>query len=121
MKEILINKSNSSKVKYVIFSVSTDSPLFLLDEISEKVNLENGQIVLFDQLLQTGDAENRFLILKFSNGKFDLSSIRHIAKKEIDESLYKFISEYLRNEQLLLRYSILLEEQKKFILNGGNI
>lgn len=41
--------------------------------------------------------------------------------KKIDETLYKFISDFLRNEQRLLHYSILLEEQKNFILSGGNI
>lgn len=121
MKDIIINKSNNPKIKYVIFSISTDSPLFLLDEIKKNIYLENGQSVLFDQLLQTGDSDNRFLSLKFINGNFDLSSIQHINKKQIDESLYKFISNFLRNEQQLLRYSILLEEQKDFILNGGNI
>ena len=121
MKDIIINKSNNPKIKYVIFSISTDSPLFLLDEINENVKLKNGQIVLFDQLLQTGDSDNRFLSLQFVNDKFDLSSIKHVDKKQIDETLYKFISDFLRNEQLLLRYSILLEEQKNFILRGGNI
>lgn len=121
MKDIIINKSINPTIKYVIFSVSTDSPLFLLDEIKENIFLENGQTILFDQLLQTGDTENRFLSIKFLNGKFDLSTIQHIDKKKIDVSLYRFISEYLRNEPLLLRYSILLEEQKNCIMNGGNI
>ena len=121
MKDIIINKSNNPKIKYVIFSISTDSSLFLLDEINKNIYLENGQSVLFDQLLQTGDSSNRFLSLKFVNGTFDLSSIQHIDKKQIDETLYKFISDFLRNEQRLLHYSILLEEQKNFILSGGNI
>lgn len=121
MENIIINKSNNLIFKYVIFSVSTDSPLFMLNEIHNNISLENGQKILFDQLLQTGDSSNRFLSLKFANGEFDLSSIKHVEKSQLDESLYKFISEYLRHEQLLLRYSILLDEQKKFILAGGNI
>lgn len=121
MKDIIINKSNNPKIKYVIFSVSTNSPLFSLDDINKNIHLENGQSILFDQLLQTGDSDNRFLCLDFLNDNLDLSSIRQVNKNQIDESLYKFISEYLRKEQLLLRYSILLEEQKKFILNGGNL
>lgn len=121
MKDIIINKSNNPKIKYVIFSTSTDSPLFVLDDINKNICLENGQSVLFDQLLQTGDSDNRFLSLKFVNGMFDLSSIKHIDKKQIDETLYKFISDFLRKEQCVLRYSILLEEQKDFILSGGNI
>ena len=84
MKDIIINKSNNPKIKYVIFSISTDSPLFLLDEINKNIYLENGQSVLFDQLLQTGDSSNRFLSLKFVNGTFDLSSIQHIDKKQIE-------------------------------------
>lgn len=121
MKDIIINKSNDPKIKYVIFSISTDSPLFLLEEINKNINLKNGQSVLFDQLLQTGDSNNRFLNLKFVNEAFDLSSIQHIDKEKLDETLYKFISDFLRKEQRLLRYSILLEEQKNFILRGGNI
>lgn len=121
MKDIIINKSNDPKIKYVIFSISSDSPLFLLEEINKNINLKNGQSVLFDQLLQTGDSNNRFLNLKFVNGTFDLSSIQHIDKEKLDETLYKFISDFLRKEQRLLRYSILLEEQKNFILRGGNI
>lgn len=121
MEDIIINKLDNFKIKYVIFSISVNSPLFFLDEITKNIHLENNQVVLFDQLLQTGDSANRFLILKFVNGMFDLSSIRHIDKKQLDKKIYRFISDFLRKKQQLLHYSILLEEQKKFILNGGNI
>ena len=92
MKDIIINKSNDPLVKYVIFSISVDSPLFSLNEIAKNILLEDGQIILFDQLLQTGDSSNRFLILKFINGEFDLSSIQNVEKKQIKESLYKYVS-----------------------------
>lgn len=121
MEEIIINESNNSLYKYVIFSVSSDSPLFFLEDINSAIKLKNGQKILFDQLLQTGDNYNRFLCLTFLNNKIDLSSICHVEKQSLDKDLFQFISNYLRQEQLILKHSILLEKQKKIILSGGNI
>ena len=121
MNGIIIEKLNNSFAQYLIYSVSTESPLFALDEVANQISLNNGDVVIFDQLLQTGNSDNRFLTLVYSNGTFDLSTIKHITNCEVNSEIRKMVAEYLRSNTLLLKYSILLSKQKECILNGGII
>lgn len=121
MEDLIFEKLENDNLQYVVFSISEESPLFYLDELKELIDIEEGSMIVFDQLLQTGDVDNRFLCLKYSNGTFDFSSIKHLSKKDVGENVYSVISNYLRKNRLLLRYSILLEEQKEKIIKGGNL
>ena len=46
MEEIIVKHSNSTNYKYVVFSISTESPLFFIDKIKNKISLEDGQLVI---------------------------------------------------------------------------
>lgn len=121
MDGIVIEKLNNKFAKYLVFSATTESPLFALEDISNQVSLTDGDVIIFDQLLQTGNAENRFIALTYQNGTFDYSTIRHLQTEEVDNEIRNKIAEYLRENVILLKYSILLSKQKEFILNGGII
>lgn len=45
--------------QYLIFSVTTESPLFELDDILRHTPFVDGDIIIIDQLLQTNNADNR--------------------------------------------------------------
>lgn len=121
MDDIVIKQINSNLAKYLVFGVSSESPLFLLQNIKEQMILSKGDAVLFDQLLQTGDADNRFLTLTFDGYNFDLSTAKHINGTIIERNIKLIIADYLRQNTLLLKYSILLSKQKDLILSGGII
>lgn len=121
MDGVIIKKLKCNFAQYLVFSISSDSPMFYLEEIKEQMILSEGDVVIFDQLLQTGNSDNRFLAMTFSNGVFDFSSIHHLDKDNVAIEVKNEVSNYLRNNTLLLKYSILLGKQKEIILNGGSI
>ena len=53
MEDFIIKKIDKSYAKYLIFGITANSPLFCLDEIEKSINLSKGDIIVFDQLLQT--------------------------------------------------------------------
>lgn len=121
MENYVLRKLNQTNIKYLIFGTSVESPLFAINEIASKIN-ENEEVeVLFDQLLQTGNADNRFLMLKFKNGKFELNSATCIKSEMIKDEIKNEITVFLRKNPQILKYSILLNEQKKIIEQGGII
>lgn len=119
--DFLIKEINKKYAKFLVIGISVNSPLFLLHEVKEKINLREGDIIVFDQLLQTGDAENRFISLTFGSEDFDLNTAKHIEKSIIDDEVKSIIADFLRNNSMVLKYSILLDEQKGIILDGGFI
>ena len=121
MKEYIIKQIDKKFAKYVVFGITVDSPLFQLTNIQKCISLTDGDNVVFDQLLQTGNTENRFLIMSFLNGEFNLNSAQNIEAQRIDIDIKSFGCNFLRNNKEVLRYSILLSEQKDAILNGRNI
>ncbi len=118
MNEFVVQKTDSPNADYVIFSTSVDSPLFNLGDIKNMLSLKNGEKILFDQLLQVGNSENRFLQLQFRNGDFDFGSARNIDNNSVDYKTKFIIFSFLRENPTVLKYSILLSDQKKAILNG---
>jgi len=121
MKEYIVTQTNKNYAKYLVFGTSAESPLFLLEEIIKQLFQENGTVVLFDQLLQTGNTDNRFLAITISNGSFDLSSAKHIDRKTIDDEDRGKIAKFLRTNAKILKYSILSLQQKEAIIGGAAI
>ena len=121
MKEFIIKQIDKSLAKYLVFGTTSESPLFQLLEIQDAIEISNGDRIIFDQLLQTGDANNRFIVMTFGDGSFDYSSAENIDGKVIDAEIRAFGCNFLRSNTLALKYSILMSHQKEFILNGGNI
>ena len=119
MKDFVIKKTENSFVKYVVFGITAESPIFLLDEIKKELILSVGDKVLFDQLLQTGNTTNRFLMLTYGVDDFNLSSANNINASSIGVAEKSVISDFLRENDKILKYSILLNEQKELITSGG--
>ena len=121
MQDFIIRQIDKKYAKYLIFGTTVESPLFQLVDIQNSINISNGEKIIFDQLLQTGNADNRFLTMTFYNGSFDYSSAQNINGKNIEDDVKAFACNFLRENPLILKYSILLSDQKEIILNGGNI
>ena len=94
------------------------SPFFCLTEIANDITADKVVKVLFDQLLQTGNSKNRFLMLELKDGTFELNSAVSIDPKTVNNEIKLHIAEFLRQNPQVLEYSILLNEQKKIIEQG---
>ena len=121
MKNYIIKEINKDDAKYLVFGTSVESPLYNLEEIKKEIQCLNGERIIIDQLLQTGNGENRFIVLSYSNGDFDLNSIHISSNKNTCSCIKSFGCDFLRNHLSILEYSILLSEQKEAIINGYNI
>lgn len=121
MENYVLKKVNQDNIEYLVFGTSVESPLFCIAEIAKNIREKKEVKVLFDQLLQTGNAENRFLMIELKNGTFELSSATCINPRIISDEIKKQITEFLRQNPQILKYSILLNDQKKIIERGGII
>lgn len=119
--DFIVKEINKEYAKFLIVGISVNSPLFLLQEIKEQINLRKGDVILFDQLMQTGDADNRFLSVTFGSEEFDLSTAKHRERSVVDDETKSIIADFLRENLMVLKYSILLTQQKEVILHGGFI
>ena len=121
MENYIIKKIDQDSFEYLVFGTSVESPLFSIQEIADYIKETKDVKVLFDQLLQTGNSENRFLMICFKNGVFDFNSASCISYKDVSNFIKKQISDFLKQNPKILEYSILLSEQKKIIEEGGTI
>ena len=121
IENYIIKKINQDNIEYLVFGTSVESPLFCINELSKKIKEHKEVKVLFDQLLQTGNAENRFLMIIFKNGTFKLNSATSISPQFISDDIKGIITKFLRQNPQILKYSILLNDQKKIIEQGGII
>ena len=117
--DFVIRRIDKEYAKYLVFGVSAESPLFSLKEVIDSIEAHDDDVVIFDQLLQTGNKENRFMAINIKEHNFDLRTIRHIDNANIDNSVKGEVAHFLRENEIILRHSILLTEQKKTIINGG--
>jgi hypothetical protein len=76
--------------------------------------MQNGNI-LIDQLLITGNNNNRFLSLNIKNGSFDFSTASNV---EADFLYHQLTSSELKKNRPLLDNSILSSKQKSLIRSG---
>lgn len=121
MKDYIVKKIDKSYAKYLIFGITVNSPLFCLEEIEKSIDLTNGDIIVFDQLLQTGNTNNRFLTMSIGNDHFDMGSAKNIDGSKIDNDVRKIGCDFLRKNVEILNYCILVSEQKEAIAMGGTI
>lgn len=121
MNDYIIEKINNNLAEYLVFGFTIDSPLFELNDIMVENSFSDGDRIIFDQLLQTGNTENRFLIMTFNNGSFDYSSAINVDIDLIKDDIRNYISNFLRANEKILKYSILPSSEKVGILKGGNI
>lgn len=121
MGNYIIKRIDFENIKYLVVGTSVESPLFYMSEIEKDINDIKEVNVLFDQLLQTGNSDNRFLLIKLKNGLFELNSAKSVSSEDMKNNIKIEISEFLRNNPKVLNYSILSSEQKKFIEEGGII
>ena len=119
MKDYILKHIDQDNIDYLVFGTSVESPFVYITEIAKDIKADKVVKVLFDQLLQTGNSKNRFLMLELKDGTFELSSAICIDPKAVSNEIKLHIADFLRHNPQVLKYSILLNEQKKIIEQGG--
>lgn len=118
MSDFEIVKLNNENTEILVVMKTDDSPFEILNEIQEQLREVNvaGKI-LIDELLHSGNTEERFISGYFDGLLFDNETFcfENIARRD---GVRNYICEYLRSDIDLLAYSCLTEKQQKLILSG---
>lgn len=110
-----------SKYAYLLYSTSVYSPYAWWEKIQQKYKIEDGSMVVVDQLLQIGNSDKRFPVFIVKDKRLDFKNFRYSMLPKYTKKLKPYISNFLRMNTEILKYSILLEYEKEQILNGLNI
>lgn len=108
-----IKKIEDRLYTYLVIANSYESPLDVLDEISNEIEVENCTI-LFDMLLRTGLSYNRYLSINFQDKTFDRKSIK-IVDNAISNEIKNNVIEIL-NENIKVVEDSILPAPLKFLI-----
>lgn len=116
MDEFVIVPLNNGEYDNFLLCLTFESIVNYLKAIENKseISQKNG-IMLVDQLLVTGNNDNRFFCCSYNNGVINLQS----AKRVVPDLRYRELAvEYLKLNFSLLNNSILTETQRICVMEG---
>ncbi len=118
MADFDIVNLDDKEIKILIVMKTSDSPFDFVDELQRQLKIIgfSGTFVI-DELLHSGNNEERFISGFFDGDSFDDSKFRFkdIEKKNMIRS---YICEYLKSDLEILNYSSLTDKQQKLISHG---
>lgn len=113
----IINISQSN-TKLLIMMKTSESPFDFINEIQECLeNTKFSGIIMIDELLHSGNNEERFISGYFNGSSFDKTRFR-FEKIERKSELRGYACEYLQSDLDMLKFSGLTEKQQKLISHG---
>lgn len=112
----IINLTYANSVLIII--KTCESPFQYINEIEKKLEVcsYEGNVII-DQLLHSGNNEERFIGCYVANNKFVSTSFTFLKIKKGDP-IRRFISEYLREDTEYLDYNGMTDTQRKLIKSG---
>ncbi len=105
-------------IKILVVMKTSDSPFDFVKELQEQLKMmEYSGLFIIDELLHSGNNEERFIRGFFDGYSFDNSKFRFekIAKRSVIRS---YICNYLKSDLEVLNYSSLTDKQQKLISHG---
>ena len=105
-------------VKILVVMKTSDSPFDFVDELQEQLKaISFSGIFIIDELLHSGNTDERFISGFFDGNSFDNSKFvfKNVAPKS---NIRGYICEYLKADTEILNYSGLTERQQKLISHG---
>lgn len=116
MREYIITKKTKQDYNGFLLCLTVESFFSYLHNIEKESLVNHSQgTLLIDQLLVTGNEENRYISCVYNCGKLILNSAQYV----VPDDYYKKLSiEILRDNMSVVENSILTSYQKKCILNG---
>lgn len=113
MKEYVIVKLNKIDLDVLLICLTHENIYQHLEEIKQESVLQKGSgYLLLDQLLVTGDGDNRFVLIPYHEGIFELQNAKNIvAPIEIRQ----ITVEVLNKNSSVIKNSILTRAQREKI------
>lgn len=103
----------------LLLLTNSDAPLTPIDEIEKAVSSSEHGHILIDQILHSGNSEDRFIALDIKNGKVVRNSISFYT---VPKGAYiRNISRELLCHYDLVEFSILSSVQKRMLKSGISI
>ncbi|MDY3360015.1 MAG: type II toxin-antitoxin system RnlB family antitoxin [Clostridium celatum] len=120
-EEFNIVVMNDFKYSVVIIDKTSEPPTYLLPKLKDELisNSISGDI-LIDSLLYSGNSNERFIKANFIDGDFIKGSFEFV-DIERGNVIRKITSDYLRDNQELIEFSILSTMQKRLVIKGCNL
>lgn len=116
MNEYVVKKVNTKDYDRFLLCLTFESLLSYLDSIeSSPLIIEESGNILIDQLLVTGNGDNRFISCKFQHGKLDFATAHAV---QPDEYFREITTKWLNNHYCYVEHSILTEHQRHCIKAG---
>lgn len=113
MNEYEIIKTNKEDYGRLVLCLTFESLFTYIQKIEEALMHEcNNERILIDQLLVTGNGQNRFMSMSFVNGKLDFKSAEIVYPVEFYR---RETIEWLRSHFLYVENSILTDVQRQNI------
>lgn len=113
MNQYVIIKTNVEDYDKLVLCLSSESLLTYIKKIEQTLAKDNvDEKILIDQLLITGNGNNRFISFSFSHGKFDMKTARVVKPTEYYR---KKTVKYLHDNYHYVEHSILTTEQRQKI------
>ncbi|MEE0931365.1 MAG: type II toxin-antitoxin system RnlB family antitoxin [Acutalibacteraceae bacterium] len=115
MNEYIIKKVDSKGYDTFLLCLTFESIFDYLDSIeSSPLMVQNTGRILIDQLLVSGNGNNRFISCSFKHGKLDLSSACNV---QPDDYFKQITVEWLNKNYCYVEHSILTDFQRQCIKN----
>lgn len=113
----IVNLDNK-EIKILVIMKTSDSPFDFVNELQEQLRtIDFSGLFVIDELLHSGNNEERFISGFFDGNSFDNSKFKfeNIDKKSIIRS---YMCNYLKSDLEVLNYSSLTDKQQKLISHG---
>lgn len=116
MKNFELFSLSNNEYKYILICLSYESVANYIDDIENTINdFSKEGILLIDQLLITGNIENRFIACSYSSGELKLSTAKNVMPnnkiKEISANFFKKNPELIENS--------ILPKYQRFLIKKG--
>lgn len=114
MKEYTIYPLKNKEYDYYVLCLTFESDYInsLKDDLSQ---LKKDGKLLIDQVMITGNSDNRFAAFNYKDGKIDLSSGKNTNP---DKYYRQLTSKLLKENYGCVQYSILTDDERYCIQNG---
>jgi len=114
MKEYIIRGLDDMKEGVLFLCLSHENVFSFFDEVQHEPVVQNGKgYILLDQLLVTGNGENRFVSIPYDHGEIHFSRAHNAS---VDPSIRKLSVELLRDHVESLHNTILTDLQQEMVL-----
>ena len=115
MKEYILCKLKDRSYDVLILCLSHESVLTYYEEIQNEALIQNNKgYCLIDQLLVTGNEQNRFILIPYIYGLLDFANGKAVS---VNQNIRKLSVDLLSKNITALQDTILTDSQQKMVLN----